>query len=209
MGGPLFLLFRDPIAGLISIASLIIALTIHEFSHAKVADALGDPTPRLEGRVSLNPKAHLDPLGTLLILLVGFGWGKPVRYDAYNLENPRVDGMKIALAGPASNIALALAVSIIYKLMLAAFPTMNMYLNGAFVGLISLNIYLAIFNLLPVEPLDGFKVVAGLLPRDQAEKWQTLAPFGMFILLFLIFIPPAPGIRFVMGVSSLILNFLL
>ena len=209
MGGILFRFFDNPIFALIDIAAIVIAITIHEFAHAKVADSLGDPTPSLEGRVSLDPRAHLDMWGSIMILLVGFGWGKPVRFDPYNLENPRLDAMKIALAGPVSNVALALFVSIVFKILLVVQPALSPILMEAFVGLITLNIYLAIFNLLPIEPLDGFKVVAGLLPPDQAEKWQTLAPYGMIFLLLLVFLPPAPGIQLVTGVSSWIIRLLL
>jgi len=209
MGGLFFRLFDSPLLALIDIAAIVIAITIHEFAHAKVADSLGDPTPSLEGRVTLDPRAPLDKWGSLMILLVGFGWGKPVRFDAYNLENPRIDTMKIALAGPVSNVALALFVSIVFKMLLIVSPVLNPLIVEAFVGLITLNIYLAIFNLLPIEPLDGFKVVGGLLPPEQAEKWQTLAPYGMIFLLLLVFLPPAPGIQLVTGVSAWIINLLL
>lgn len=212
MGGLLFRFADAPFMALIDILAILIALTVHEWAHAKMADKLGDPTPRLQGRVTLDPRAHLDPIGTLLILFVGFGWGKPVRFDPYNLENPRQDGMKIAFAGPASNIIMAFATSLILKVTLLTVGTLNPYVAEAFLAFITLNIFLAIFNLLPVEPLDGFKVVAGLLPDDQAEKWQTLAPYGMFFLIILLF-PigggQAPGIMIVSTVSRWILQFLL
>src|SRR3972149_11313525 len=102
------------------LVSLIISITIHEFAHGFAADKLGDPTPRIQGRLTLNPKAHLDPFGTIMILLVGFGWGKPVQFDPYNLKDPRRDAALISLAGPASNIILAILLSIILRLLSAS-----------------------------------------------------------------------------------------
>src|SRR3989339_1835794 len=104
-------LFSSPMAFLSSLLAIIAAISIHEFSHAWAADRLGDPTPRLQGRLTLNPKAHLDPIGTLMLILFRFGWGKPVMFDPFNLKNPRRDAMLIGLAGPASNlISAAIAV---------------------------------------------------------------------------------------------------
>src|SRR4051812_27134518 len=101
-------LFTSPLSFFVAAIALLIAITVHEFSHALSADKLGDPTPRLQGRISLNPLVHLDPIGTLLILFVGFGWGKPVVFDPFNLKNPRKDAAIISLAGPASNFILAI-----------------------------------------------------------------------------------------------------
>ena len=99
-------LFNNPLSFLFWLVALAMAITIHEFAHAYTADRLGDPTPRLQGRLTLNPLAHLDPLGTLMLLLVRFGWGKPVQFDPFNLKNPRKDGALISLAGPASNLLI-------------------------------------------------------------------------------------------------------
>src|SRR3989344_291453 len=101
------------------IISLVIAITIHEFAHAFVADHLGDPTPRLQGRVTLNPLAHLDPMGTLLLFIVHFGWGKPVQFDPFNLRNPRRDAALISLAGPATNLVTATVASIVMQVLFA------------------------------------------------------------------------------------------
>jgi Zn-dependent protease len=157
-----------------------------------MADMLGDPTPRLQGRLTLNPRAHLDLWGSILFLIAGFGWGKPVQFDPYNLTNPRQDAMKIALAGPLSNIIMALSTSIIFKLIyfiLPGFPEVFFSIAKIF---ITLNVTLAVFNLIPIEPLDGFKIVGGLLSEEQAIKWYSLRPYGMFFLLALL-IPLGPG----------------
>src|SRR5688572_2528428 len=113
-------LFNNPLSFFLWLVALTIAITIHEFAHAYTADRLGDPTPRLQGRLTLNPLAHLDPMGTLMMLLVRFGWGKPVQFDPFNLRNPRRDGAIISLAGPVSNFLLATLCSILLHILLEA-----------------------------------------------------------------------------------------
>ena len=183
----LFSLFSNPISFLFYIVSLFIALSIHEASHALAADKLGDPTPRLDGRITLNPLAHIDLSGLLFMLFFGFGWGKPVMFDPYNLKNPRRDAALISLAGPASNLILALCLSILLRL----FNLLNISLISTigyllFSPLITINITLGIFNLLPIHPLDGFKIVGGILSEDQATDWFQLQKYGMIFLLLLI-----------------------
>jgi Zn-dependent protease len=165
--------------------ALVIAITIHEYSHALAADRLGDPTPRSLGRLSLNPLRHLDPLGTLMIFVLRFGWGKPVPIDAYNLKNPRRDEQVIALAGPASNLILATLLSL-----LSGFIPQNFILLSFLFTLTQINIILAVFNLLPIPPLDGSKIFLNLLPVDTSIKWQeAFDRFGIIILLITLFIP--------------------
>ena len=211
MHGLIFELFNSPILVILYVAFIVIALSVHEFSHAKAADMLGDPTPRLQGRLTLDPRAHLDLWGSIIFLVAGFGWGKPVQFDPYNLKNPRQDAMKIALAGPLSNIIMALCVSIIFKLLyfiVPSFPDIFFAIAKIF---ISLNVTLAVFNLIPIEPLDGFKIVGGLLSEEQAIKWYSLRPYGIFFLLALI-IPLGPGPAvidtYIRTVGGFILQFL-
>ncbi|RLC35606.1 site-2 protease family protein [Candidatus Shapirobacteria bacterium] len=167
---------------IISIISLIIAITIHEFSHALMADHLGDPTPRSQDRLSLNPLKHLDPLGTFMLIFAKFGWGKPVPIDPYNLKNPRRDELLIALAGPASNIILAILVSILSRFL--PIPLLISYI------LIATNLSLAIFNLLPIPPLDGSKIFLNLLPYQQSlQRQSALNQYGNFILIAMLFLP--------------------
>lgn len=163
-------------------AALIASISIHEFSHAFVANKLGDPTPKSMGRVTLNPKAHLDPLGTLLLLVAGFGWGKPVLFDPYFLKNPKRDSALIALAGPLSNILLATLMAAIYHLF-----GLHGFLGMLVEILAYYNLVLAVFNLIPIHPLDGFKVVNGILPAELSIQWIQMAQYGMWILLFLVF----------------------
>lgn len=178
-------LFNNPFAFLSWLIGLVIAITIHEFAHAYAADRLGDPTPRVQGRLTLNPLAHLDPLGTLMLLIARFGWGKPVIFDPFNLRNPRRDAAIISLAGPVSNVLLATFLSILLRILL---QTPAGFLAYVFIQpVILLNIILAVFNLVPVHPLDGFKIVGGILPPEYAKQWYELEPYGMIFLLFLIF----------------------
>jgi Zn-dependent protease len=175
------LAFKNPLLFLVFGLFLISSVAVHEFAHALAADRLGDPTPRAKGRLSLNPLVHLDPIGTLFILFWGFGWGKPVPYDPYNLQDPDRDGAKIALAGPLSSLLLAVVGAILFRL----FP--ESLISSLASYLVVLNVYLAVFNLVPIHPLDGFQVVAGILPESQREEWYALRRYGLVLLLFMLF----------------------
>ena len=164
--------------------ALVICISIHEFSHAFVANSLGDPTAKSLGRVTLNPKAHLDLTGTLLLLIFGFGCGKPVPFDPRFLKHPKRDSALIALAGPLSNIVLAGFLALVFHgLGVGAFSLIGVILQL----IVRYNLILAIFNLIPVHPLDGFKVVNGILSKNLSYQWLQMAPYGIWILLFLIF----------------------
>lgn len=198
----LSLLFGNPLLFLIWAFGLTLALTIHEYAHAAAADRLGDPTPRAMGRLTLNPRAHLDPLGTILILFVGFGWGRPVEFDPYNLRSPRRDSALIALAGPLSNLLLALVLSIFLKL---AGPFS--LIGVLFPLLITMNISLAIFNLVPVFPLDGEKILKGFLPTELAVEYDNLMrQYGTLILIMLL-LPIAGGTSPVSALISPAISF--
>jgi Zn-dependent protease len=200
------LLFSNPIAFLIIAVGLVVAITIHEFAHAWVADKLGDPTPRYQDRVTLDPRAHLDPIGTLAIFIAGFGWGKPVPFDPYNLDNPQRDTALIALAGPVSNIVLAIALAILIHTGLLGFFA----LPAAFI--IQINVMLAIFNLVPVHPLDGSKILMAFLPSDTAHEYENfMHRYGIFVLLLLI-VPwsggSSPISQLILPIIDFILNLL-
>lgn len=195
-------LFTNPIVFFIWAISLVVALTIHEYAHAKTADALGDPTPRANGRITLDPRAHLDPLGTILILVVGFGWGRPVEFDPYNLRNPRRDTALIALAGPASNIALAIILSVI-----SSFFGAGSLIASIIPLMIMMNISLAIFNLVPVFPLDGEKILKGFLPTELAVEYDNLMhQYGTLILIMLL-LPIAGGTSPISALISPAISF--
>lgn len=162
--------------------ALIIAITIHEFSHAFAANRLGDPTARLAGRLTLNPLKHLDPIGTLALIIFRFGWGKPVPVDHYNLQNPIRDSAIISLAGPASNVVSAILASLIFNYL--AIPAIQPFL----IFFITISVMLAVFNLLPLHPLDGSHILAALLPKDLAREYNDFSRrYGFIILLALIF----------------------
>lgn len=201
------LLFSDPLFFLVWVIALLTAITIHEAAHALAADYLGDPTPRLMGRLTLNPLAHLDPLGTLMLFLVRFGWGKPVQFDPYNLQNPKRDSAIISFAGPLSNIALALMLSLILRLTGNPFSPLYAF-SSLLTPFIYLNVGLAVFNLIPIHPLDGGKILVGLLPKKEAyEADQFLTRYGMILLLILIF--PFGGSSLISSLISPIVNFIL
>ncbi|HOD01578.1 MAG TPA: site-2 protease family protein [bacterium] len=175
------LLLQEPIVFFLLAGALIVSISIHEFSHAFVANALGDSTAKKGGRLTLNPKAHLDPIGMLFLLLLGFGWGKPVPFDPNNLKNPRRDSALVSLAGPASNLILAVIISLILKLAKAD----NIF--GLFLYMTAFyNLILGFFNLIPLGPLDGNKIVFGFLPGRLAIQWMEFQKYGTYILLFLI-----------------------
>ena len=162
--------------------SLLFALVFHEFSHAWVANKLGDPTSRIAGRLTLNPIAHLDPIGGLMILFVGFGWAKPVPVDPRSLNDPRTDMMKVAAAGPLANFILAFSGGMILRLLSGT----NLLTETMLVMLlyfIQINIALAVFNLIPIAPLDGSQIFSGYLARTNpglAWKIQTYGPQVLF-----------------------------
>ncbi len=168
----------NPLGLLFFLSSIIIAVTVHEFAHAWSADKLGDPTARLLGRKTLDPRKHLDPMGSLLFLIAGFGWGKPVPVDTFNLKDGMKDNALIALAGPVSNLFMATVVSIIYRISpseISSFLYLFAYLN----------VTLAIFNLLPIPPLDGSKIYRAVLPEGLAPFWDFMDKYGALLLLFL------------------------
>ena len=185
--GLISLLTQQPLLFFIVAIILVVAITIHEFAHAWAADYLGDPTPRYQGRVTLNPIAHLDPLGTALLFFVGFGWGRPVQFDPHNLKDPIKDSALIALAGPVSNLILALILAIVVPL-LTFYLSLPIELAQLVLSFgIFYNCMLAIFNLVPIHPLDGGKILVALLPRQTALEYESImSRFGTFILLGLI-----------------------
>lgn len=180
------------------VITLVIAFTVHEFSHAWSADQLGDDTPRINGRLTLNPLAHLDPLGSILLVAAGFGWAKPVPINPYALERRTPAGtMLVSAAGPLSNLALAIIASIPFQMGLIApqrsgalLPTFSSFL----MEFIFINLILLFFNLIPLAPLDGEKVLEYFLPPSGRATLYRLRPYGPMLLMLLIFVGPFLGI---------------
>lgn len=177
--------------------AIVISLSIHEFAHAWSADLLGDRTARMYGRVTLNPLAHLEPLGLIMILFAPIGWAKPTPVNASNFKHPRRDGILVTFAGPFSNLLLAL---ICFALMIWAFPTALYFTNATasvsdflsqlvYMGFL-VNVSLFVFNLIPIPPLDGSRILSNLLPYRYAATYHRLDVYGPFILLLLVMLPP-------------------
>ncbi|MBI3740189.1 MAG: site-2 protease family protein [Chloroflexi bacterium] len=182
----------DPVEFATILIALIVGITIHEFSHAFAADRLGDSLPRRQGRLTLSPLAHLDPVGTLLFLISGFGWGRPVQINPFALRAaPRVGEAIVAVAGPASNILLAAFIAIPLRLLpfFAEGLPGNADLIAASLlrGVLTYNLILAFFNLIPIFPLDGFAILKGLLPADLAFQLDQTRAWGTAILFLLVF----------------------
>lgn len=190
----LFQLFSDPVFVLIWVVGVLYAMTVHEFGHALAAKLLGDTTPEQQGRLTLNPLAHIDSMGLLMMMLVGFGWGRPVIFDARQLKYPRLGPALVGLAGPLANL-----------LSILVFGTLTSFLVGGgvyspdnlmiqfFVFLILLNTTLLAFNLLPIPPLDGSHLLFALLPDRYWQMKAMLATQGPMLLLGLVFLDMVTG----------------
>jgi Zn-dependent protease len=175
----------------VMIPPLLLALTAHEYAHAWTANKLGDPTARAQGRLTLNPLAHLDPVGTLALLFFRFGWAKPVPVNHLYFNHPRRDLMWVALAGPLTNLGLAAVSGLILRMFggLHVGPGVFWLVSPLVLMLrwsVIYNVVLAIFNIIPIPPLDGGRVLSGLLPPRQAATYSRIEPYGMVLLLLLI-----------------------
>lgn len=197
---------------------LLFAFTFHELAHAVSADRLGDPTPARQGRITLNPIRHLDPFGTIMLLLTGFGWAKPVQVNPYNMRgNPTTSMAIVAAAGPISNFVMAFLAAIPFQLGLVTpeffaegvIPTVPFLLTQ----FVWINLILAFFNLIPVPPLDGYRILTGILPPEMSFRLRPLEQYGFLILIGLIFFLPLLGVDvlgfLVAGPSQFVMQFLL
>ena len=207
-------MFDFSLTGLIAgLPGLVIALVIHEYAHAKAADVMGDFTPRMTGRLTLNPMAHIDPIGLIMLLVVRFGWAKPVMINARNFRNWRQGELLVAVAGPVANLIVAfislLAMAVLFKL--------GMFSEGVRLVLsmmVLFNINFAIFNMLPLPPLDGSKVLMVLLPGRLAYRLMSLERYSFIILIFLMMTPfltmiLIPLQRLVLSVFNLIIGVII
>jgi Zn-dependent protease len=195
---PLEILRYDPLAFILLAAALILAIALHEYGHALAADLQGDRLPRAMGRLSLNPARHLDPLGTIFIFLVGFGWGKPVEFRPQALSSKRFGAAIVALAGPLMNLLLAIIAAFAYVLLFgtSALSSDTLVSRGGEVSdavqiflriFLDLNVLLAVFNLVPVPPLDGSRLLTIFLPPSKQRIIFFLDQYGLLILLALVF----------------------
>ena len=175
---------------------LLLALTLHEYAHGYVAYRLGDPTARDAGRLTLNPLSHLDPIGTIAFFFIKFGWAKPVPVNPYYFKNPRKDMLWVALAGPITNLLLAVASALLLKAMIGTatlIPYSTMLeailvpLYNMLVASVWINLVLCIFNFLPIPPLDGSRILTGLLPENLARTYASFERYGFIVILILAF----------------------
>ena len=184
----LFNLFHNPLIFLGFLIAILVAITIHEYAHAWAANFYGDPTAKMMGRLSWNPLAHLDLMGTIFLLLAGFGWGKPVIVNPRNFKNPKLDNLTISLAGPMSNLLLATILGLIYR-----FVNLPAYFQVFFFLIIFFNLVLMIFNLIPIPPLDGSKILALFTSEHTYLVLQQIGiPLLFMIIIFSSFIPIIP-----------------
>lgn len=193
---------------LIFLPGIILGLTVHEYSHALVAHMCGDSTAKDQGRVSLNPLKHIDPLGFLMLVIAGFGWAKPVQFNEQNLRNPKTDVIKIALAGPLSNAVIAMILSIVFSLLSSTLPAYSTQAMRVVFEILSSAIYLNwalfIFNLIPLPPLDGSHLLLSQFKKFQVlynglYKYGSLLLFGLIVVSFVTKInvfPILPAIKF-------------
>lgn len=177
----------------IMLVPALMAITCHEVSHGFIAYRFGDGTAREQGRLTLNPFNHLDIIGTLMIFVIGIGWAKPVPVNFNNLRNPKRDMIWVAAAGPLTNFGIAIVSALLMRLVITAgahMPEMKFFVEPMVLMLafsVYVNLLLAIFNLIPVPPLDGGRVAVGLLPYRQAVYWSRIEPYGMIIIIVLVF----------------------
>lgn len=189
------LLLNSPMTALVWIVVILLSITVHEFAHAWMAYKKGDRTAEAAGRLTMNPVAHIDPIGIIPLLLLGFGWAKPVPFNPYNLRDPRIDSVHIALAGPASNFILAAVAGIAYRaLITTGFVASTSLLPTFLILLVLINLFLLFFNLIPIHPLDGSKLLDAILIKPQHMPLRrAITQYGprvLFILIILSIMTP-------------------
>lgn len=188
--------FSNPVDWLMNkimiLPRIIIGLSFHEFGHAYVSTKLGDPTPRLQGRVTLNPLAHIDPVGMVTLIFCGFGWGIPVQINPSYYKNRRRDEILVGLAGVTMNLILAIVFSFILKLVAMSYDLLGAefgsVLYQVIMNVVGINVVLMVFNLLPVPPLDGFGIATNLFHLEKYSWYEKVYQYGYFILIFMVLI---------------------
>jgi Zn-dependent protease len=191
MGSPLFLLRDEPQLFVAFLIAVIVGITFHEFSHAAVASLQGDQTARSQGRLTINPISHLDPLGSIALVVAGFGWGRPVPVSPTHLRNRRFGALMVGLAGPAANFVVALVSVVALRLVYHTTVTFDVDFSVTLLStLVLMNVVLGVFNLLPIPPLDGSTLLSIFLPPSRQGIVAFLDQYGIFLLLGLLILAP-------------------
>ncbi|TDL32994.1 site-2 protease family protein [Jeotgalibacillus sp. S-D1] len=185
----MFTLFNNPEQLVYIIITLLIAFTLHELAHAYTAYKFGDPTAKNQGRLTLNPIKHLDPIGTILIFIIGFGWAKPVPVNRFYFKRPRLAGVLVSIAGPLTNLVLAFAAQTAYIALVTAGVQVPLFVTGLLMTMISLNILLFVFNLIPLPPLDGYRIISDLVPNRIRPKLTQYEQYGGLLFLIIAITP--------------------
>lgn len=202
------------IRAVVALPGIIIAMVIHEWAHARIAYALGDYTPKLDGRLTLNPAAHVDIFGLLMLFIVHFGWAKPVRINANNFKNPRRDDILVSLAGPMANLLMSFLTLMVWILLLKFGLPMSEGAAEVLQMIMIININFAIFNMLPIPPLDGSHILRNLLPYELARNFVYLERYSFIILLIFLMTPIlgyifVPLQRLILGIFQAIIGIFL
>lgn len=190
-----------------SVIALVVGLTFHEFSHALLADSLGDHRPRAMGRLTLNPLPHIDPLGAIMLVLAGFGWAKPVMVNPAALRNGRMGLAMVAAAGPIANVVVAVVAAVLFRLLAMTGQEFG-FVGTTLAWVVLLNMVLAIFNFVPIPPLDGYNVALAFLPPRQAMLLRRYGHYGIYVLLILLLLnisgSPIDPLGWILGLASAI-----
>ena len=201
------------IGAITSLPGIIIAMVIHEWAHARVAYGLGDFTPKMMGRLTLNPAAHIDILGLVMLFIAHFGWAKPVQINPYNFSNPKRDDILVSLAGPGANFAIAFLTLILVNIFVKLGFSLSEGAEMVFSMIILINVNFGIFNLLPIPPLDGSHVLKQILPYELAEKYAQIEQYTFIILIIILMTPVVswilvPARMMVLGIFDAIVGIL-
>ncbi|MDG5471115.1 site-2 protease family protein [Jeotgalibacillus sp. ET6] len=185
----MFSLFNQPEQIVYISITLLVAFTLHEFAHAYVAWKFGDPTAKNQGRLTFNPLKHLDPIGTILIFIIGFGWAKPVPVNRFYFKRPRLAGVLVSIAGPLTNLLIAFAVQGVYIALVVSGVQMPAFVSGLLMTMVGLNIVLFVFNLIPLPPLDGYRIIEDLVPGRIRPKLTQYEQYGGILFLIIAITP--------------------